>query len=46
MKAKNFFRTLRRIIGTTHIYANAFNSVTTLLQPDHFKSHGYGPVHG
>jgi len=46
MKAKKifFFRALHGIIGTTHLYATAFGSVTPLLQPDHLKSHGYGPA--
>ena len=43
MTAKNFFHTLHGI-GTTRLYAAAFGSVTPLLQPDHFKSQGYGPV--
>ena len=28
---------------TTHPYATAFGSVIPVLQPDHFKCHGYGP---
>jgi len=28
------------MIGATHLYAAAFSSVTPLLQPYHFKSHG------
>ena len=43
MKAKFFFRTLCGIIGATCLYPTAFGSVTPLLQPDYFKSHGYGP---
>jgi len=26
-----------------HLYPATFSSVTPLLQPDHFKFHGYGP---
>jgi len=44
MKAKKIFCALHEIIGTTRLYAAAFGSVTPLLQLDHFKSHGYGPV--
>jgi len=41
---QNFFpRTLCGIIGATCLYPTAFGSVTPLLQPDYFKSHGYGP---
>ena len=46
MKAKIFFHTSRRIIGTTRLYATAFGSITPLLQPDHFKYHGYSPDEG
>jgi len=35
---------LHAIIGSTmHLYAAPFSSATPLLQPDHFKSQGYGP---
>jgi len=44
MKTKNVFHVKHRIIGTTRFNAAAFGSVTPLLQPDHFKSHCYGPV--
>jgi len=44
IKVKNFFHASCGIIGTTHLYAAAFSNVTILLQPDHFKSHGYSPV--